>query len=145
MLAAQGGANLIYGAGMIELGVTFDFAQLVMDNEIFKMVKRVIKGIPVTDELLAIDVIKQVGPGGEFISHEHTYKNFKSEQSNTKLIDRRGRDAWLLDGGKNMTDRAYEDAQYILNNYKPEKLPEAAALRIREIIAETEIEYGVVK
>jgi len=130
---------------MVEMGVTFDFAQLVMDNEIYKMIKRIIKGIAVTDEQMAIDVIKQVGPGGEFISHEHTYKHFKTEQSHTKLIDRKGRDAWLADGAKNMTDRAYEEAQYILNNHKPEPLTESAASAIRKIIKEAEREYGVLE
>ena len=42
-MAAQGGANIIYGAGMIEMGMTFDVAQLLIDSEIFKMVLHTLK------------------------------------------------------------------------------------------------------
>jgi trimethylamine---corrinoid protein Co-methyltransferase len=143
LLAAQGGANLIYGAGMLELGVTFDFAQLMMDNEIFKMVKKVIGGIEISDEKMALDVIHEVGPGGQFISHEHTYNNFRIEQSQGRLIDRNNRTGWLNSGGQSMTDRAYEEANAILNSYKPEPLPESTVKTIGEIVEEAEKEYGL--
>jgi trimethylamine---corrinoid protein Co-methyltransferase len=142
-LAAQGGANLIYGAGMLELGVTFDFAQLLMDNEIFKMVKKVIGGIEVSDEKMALDVIHEVGPGGQFVSHEHTYNNFRNEQSQSRLIDRNNRTGWLNSGGKSMTERAYEEANAILSSYKPEPLPESTIITLREIVEEAEKEYGI--
>jgi len=143
MLAAQGGANLIYGAGMLELGVTFDFAQLIMDNEIFKMVKKAIGGIDITDEKMALEVIHEVGPGGQFVSHEHTYNNFRKEQSQSNLIDRQNRTGWISSGSKTMTERAYEEANAILQSYKPEPLPKITQLRIKEIIEEAEKEYGL--
>ena len=64
-MAALAGANLIYGAGMIESGVTFDCGQLVMDNEIARMIKHVVNGIPVDDETLAVEDIAGVGPFGD--------------------------------------------------------------------------------
>ena len=143
MLAAQGGANLIYGAGMLELGVTFDFAQLLMDNEIFKMVKKVIGGIEISDDKMALDVIHEVGPGGQFVSHEHTYNNFRHEQSQSRLIDRNNRTGWLNSGGKSMTERAYEEANAILNSYQPEPLPDSTVEALRAIVEEAEKEYGL--
>ena len=128
---------------MLELGVTFDFAQLMMDNEIFKMVKKVIGGIEISDVKMALDVIHEVGPGGQFVSHEHTYNNFRIEQSQSKLIDRNNRTGWLNSGGKSMTERAYEEANSILNNYKPEPLPESTVTTLREIVEEAEKEYGL--
>lgn len=91
LLAAQGGANLIYGAGMLKLGVTFDYAQLAMDNEVFKMIKKAIGGIEISDEKMALKVIHEVGPGGQFIDHEHTYYNFRPEQPQGRLIIRQNR------------------------------------------------------
>ena len=61
MLPALAGANVIYGLGMLELGITFDFAQLVIDNEIAEMIKHVVKGIDVNDYTMATNVIKEVG------------------------------------------------------------------------------------
>lgn len=142
MLAAQGGANLIYGAGMLEFGMTFDFAQLLMDSEIFKMILRAVSGIVVNDANMALDVIKDVGTG-EFVSHEHTFKNFKQNQVQTKLINRQSREAWLADGEKSFTERAYEAAINIIENHKPDPLEPAAKEAIRSIVENAEKEYGV--
>ena len=57
------GANLIYGLGMIEMGMTIDYDQMVMDDEFAKMIKYVVQGIQVNDETLALDVIHEVGVG----------------------------------------------------------------------------------
>ena len=128
---------------MLELGVTFDFAQLVMDNEMFKMIKKAIGGIEISDEKMALKVIHEVGPGGQFIDHEHTYHNFRSEQSQGRLINRQNRAGWLNSGGQSMTDRAYEEANKILQNYQPDPLPAAISERIKEIVLEAEKEYGL--
>jgi trimethylamine--corrinoid protein Co-methyltransferase len=138
MLAAQGGANLIYGAGMIELGMAFDFAQLIIDSEIFKMVLHAAKGFDVTEATLAVDIIKEVGIGGEFVSHTHTNKNFKSIQSNSSVINRKPREQWLDDGAKDMTQAAYEKAIEILETHVPTPLDPEAAATIRRIIEEAE-------
>lgn len=145
MLAAQGGANLIYGAGMLELGITFDLAQFVIDNEIFKMIKKAIEGINVTDVDMAIDIIKEVGPGGEFIGHRHTFDNFRKLQSYSKLIDRSMRDAWLMAGAKDLTERAYEEVEYILANHKPEPLANNVIEELRSIVENAEKEYAAKK
>jgi len=144
MLTALAGSNMIYGAGMLELGITFDYAQMVMDNEMARMIKKAVCGISVSDETLAVDVIKQVGTAGNFIGEEHTFKHMRT-QSKSKVIDRRMRDVWLDDGGKDFTERAYEVARSILEDYKPDFLPESVQAELRAIIVETEIELGVNK
>lgn len=143
LVSAMAGVNLILGVGMLEGGLTYDYAQILMDCEMIRMVRRITRGIVVNDETLAVDVIKQVGAAGEFISHEHTYRHFKTEHSQSKLTDRTMRDTWLANGGKDMTERAYEEARYILNNYKPEPLPSGVESKIRDIIAEAEEYYGL--
>jgi trimethylamine--corrinoid protein Co-methyltransferase len=64
------GANLIYGLGMLESGVTFDFGQLVMDNEFARMIKHTVAGIPVDDETLMVDEVHAVGAFGDFLSRD---------------------------------------------------------------------------
>ena len=141
-MAAQGGANLIYGAGMIELGMTFDLAQLIIDSELYKMVLHMIKGFEVNDETLALDVIKEIKTG-EFVSHPHTVQNFKIIQSNSEVINRQSREAWLAGGGKDMTTVAYEKAIDILENHRPDPLTEEQTAYIRKIVEDAEEEYGV--
>ncbi len=76
-MAALAGANLIYGSGMIESGVTFDCGQFVMDNEFARMIKHCVGGIPVDDETLAVDDIAQVGAFGDFLSLDATLRHMR--------------------------------------------------------------------
>ena len=71
-MAALAGANLIYGAGMTESGVTFDYAQYVLDNDMARMVKHAVQGIPVNDETLDLDDIHAVGSFGDYLSLDST-------------------------------------------------------------------------
>lgn len=143
MLPALAGANLIYGMGMLELGVTFSFAQLLIDDEIANMVKRVVQGITVNDETLAVDVIKHVGAGKDFLGQRHTRDFMAKEQSKPKLIDRRMRGAWMSRGGKSMAERANEKAIEVLENHKPTPLPDEVKKKFREIIERAEAEHGL--
>ena len=136
------GANVIYGLGMLELGITFDFAQLVIDNEIAEIVKYIVKGIDISDYNMAADVIKDVGVGGEFVSHTFTFQNFRNCQFDSRLFDRHMRDTWLDLGGKDLLERAREKAKYILETHQPEPLPAGTDALFEEVIAEAEAELG---
>jgi trimethylamine--corrinoid protein Co-methyltransferase len=136
------GANLIYGLGMIEMGMTIDYGQMVMDNEFARMIKYLVQGIPVNDETLAVDVIKEIGVGKDFLSHTSTYKHMRA-QSQPKLIDRRMREDWQAAGATDIYQRALEEARYILENHKPDPLPDDVMAAIRSIVEEAEAELGI--
>jgi trimethylamine--corrinoid protein Co-methyltransferase len=142
-VAALAGVNIVYGLGMLGQGITFDYAKLVMDNEIARMIKEVVTGITVNEETLALEVIRQVGAAGEFVSHEHTYKNFRKELSMNKLINRQNRESWLAEGGKDFTERAYEEAERIYKTYQVEPIEPGVAQSMRGIVNEAEAHYGV--
>jgi len=134
---------MIYGLGMLAQGITFDYAQLVIDNEIARMIKEVVAGIRVDKDTLALEVIQAVGAAGEYISHEHTYSNFRELASQNKLIYRGTRDAWEKEGSTDLTERAYEEAISIYNSYKVKPLPEDVISKMRSIVNEAEDHYGV--
>ncbi|ATW28860.1 trimethylamine methyltransferase [Candidatus Formimonas warabiya] len=127
---------------MLELGITFSFEQMVMDNDIIKMVRKVLKGIEISDETLAVDVIDQVGAGGDFLSQEHTIKYMRTEQSRPKILDRQMRYAWKDKGSKDLTAVAHEEAVSLLQNHKPEPLTESVQAELQSIIAEAEAEFA---
>jgi trimethylamine--corrinoid protein Co-methyltransferase len=141
-MPALAGANLIYGLGMIESGMTFDFGQLVMDDEFAGMIKQCVHGIPVNDETLAIDVISDVGPFGDFLSHDHTMAHMR-QQSQPALIDRRVREDWKAMGSSTIYERALEKARTILDTHVPDPLPEGVGEELRSIITGAERELGV--
>jgi trimethylamine--corrinoid protein Co-methyltransferase len=144
LIAALAGANLIYGPGMLESGITFDFAQLVLDNEFARMIKHTVRGFVADDEGLAVDVIRAVGPGGHFLSQDHTLAHMR-EQSQPELIDRKSMEDWRQAGSTDIYQRAVEKARSILQTHRPPPLPADAATEIQSIIEETERELKVVK
>ncbi|MDM8553395.1 trimethylamine methyltransferase family protein [Desulfococcaceae bacterium HSG7] len=145
MMSALAGANIVFGSGVLEQGITIDYAKLVMDAEMIRMIEIAVKGIEVSDDKLAIDVIHEVGPGGAFISHEHSFQSMRS-QSQTKLFDRRSRDDWMeISKGASMRDKAYETAINIIKKHKPCPLPEGASETMDEIVREFEKEVSFVK
>ena len=142
LIPALAGANMIYGLGMLESGITFDYGQLVLDCEFARMIKFTVGGIPVRDDTLALDTIKEIGPGGEFLTHDDTYAGMHG-QSKPELIDRKTRDAWQQAGGNTASDRALTKVRWILENHRPEPLPDEVLARIRTIVVETEKELGL--
>ena len=136
------GANLIYGLGMIEMGMTIDYGQLVMDNEIARMIKYTVQGIPVNDETLAVDVMHEVGPAKDFLGHDHTFRHMH-EQSQPTLIDRRMREDWQADGATDLHQRATQKAREILETHQPEPLPDEVLAKMRAIVEEAEAELGI--
>jgi trimethylamine---corrinoid protein Co-methyltransferase len=128
------GANLIFGAGMIESGVTIDYGQLVMDAEFARMVKHVVGGIPVSDETLAVEDIARVGAFGDFLSLEATLRHMRS-LSQPQLLDRRVREDWQERGGDDLHARALATARTLLAEHRPEPLPGDVAARVHDVVA----------
>jgi len=141
LLPALAGANVIYGLGMLEMGITFDLAQLVIDNEIAGMIKHAMNGVLVNDKTLSVETIKEMGVGKDYLSHPTTFDYMKS-QSQTELIDRRMREDWEAAGSTDMYQRAREKVIHILETHEPLPLPEETAVRLREIVEEAEKEVG---
>lgn len=135
---------MIYGLGMLESGITFDFGQLVLDCEFARMIKHTVRGFRVTDDTLALDVIEEIGPGGHYLMHEHTLKGMRS-QSRPELIDRKERGAWEKAGATNAYERAVAKARWILENHTPDPLSDEILANIRAIVDETEREMGISK
>jgi len=141
-VAALAGANLIYGAGMIESGVTFDCGQFVMDNEFARMIKSVVAGIPVTDETMAVEDIAKVGPFGDFLSLDSTLKHMR-ELSQPEVLDRRVREDWEARGSQDLATVARARALELIESHEPMPLDPDMAKQIRGIIEAADREEGV--
>ncbi|OLR57006.1 hypothetical protein BHK98_08780 [Hornefia porci] len=125
---------------MLEMGMTMSYEQLLMDQEFVKMTRRILQGIPVNKDTLALDVIKAVGPAGNYLAQKHTMKYMRSELSTTNLINRRMRENWEKHGSKTMDQVANEQAVEILENYKVKPLPDDVRKKIHDIVVEGEEE-----
>ena len=142
LLPALAGANLIYGAGMTESGVTFDAAQLVIDDEIARMVMFTVAGIGVDDDSLAVDDIHAVGPFSDFLSLDATMRHMR-EQSRPAMFDRRVREEWTADGSLDAYERARRKACEIIEGHRPPPVEAEIAEAMRGVVEAADREAGV--
>lgn len=137
-ILAQGlaGLNLIHDVGYMASGMACSCRQLVMGNEIVGMAKRFVQGITVDSETLAREVIEAVGPGGEFISADHTYRHFRRELWAARLLDRQNIESWIDDGRPTMEDRVDAEVRQILADHRPQALDDKAISELQRLQAE---------
>ncbi len=123
---------------MLEAGMTFSFGQLVIDDEIAAMVKRIVNGVSLDDELMGVDLIKKVGIGNNFLTQRHTLNNIQTEQVQATIIDRRMRGAWEKRGSKTLIESANQKAAELLRTHEPQPLPEDLIKELKRIVKRAE-------
>jgi trimethylamine--corrinoid protein Co-methyltransferase len=123
VLGALAGINVISGPGMLDFESCQSLEKLVIDNTICGMALRLVDGVRIDDETLAVDLIRKVGPGGIYLAEKHTLEWFRKEQfMPSELIDRQERKAWKAAGSKNIVQRASEIVKKTLKEHEPEPL-----------------------
>ena len=134
VLAAMGGSNYVHhAAGMLESMLTVAYEQFVIDDEIIGMCCKVLDGIPVDDEHLALEAINEVGPGGSFITSPHTMKHMRQEYFNGNGVsDQDSRAKWLEKGSQDARARARDIANRILAEEEKSCIPAEVEKAIRE-------------
>jgi trimethylamine--corrinoid protein Co-methyltransferase len=116
LLCALAGANFIHdSAGLMEFAMTVCYEKYVIDNEILGMVTRAVEGIKVNDDTIALDLIREVGPGGNFVASKHTRRFMRTEHYQPTLSNRNYRNTWEAKGSKVIWERAAEKVEEILN------------------------------
>jgi trimethylamine--corrinoid protein Co-methyltransferase len=136
LMVALAGGNFIHdAAGFLEFCMTASYDKLYIDNEIIGMVMRAVEGIEVNDDTLAFDLIKEVGPGGHFISARHTRRHMRSELYQPLLSDRENRGKWRDQGAKDVRQRAAEKVQEFLTKPPQSIIPEEVRTRIQQEIS----------
>jgi trimethylamine--corrinoid protein Co-methyltransferase len=112
---AQSGVNFIWGAGNLESTIAMSPEALVMDDEIAGYSLRFQKGFQVTDQEMALDLIREVGLGGDFLSNEHTLRNHRRVLTQARLAVRERRATWEAHGGHSYEEAASARVQQILS------------------------------
>lgn len=128
------GATLVSGAGTLHGAGVFSPQQLVADAEIFSWCASVAAGIEVDDETLAVDAIKQVGIGGNFLGQGHTRRHMK-DVWRPRLLDRTSWDAWVTGGRQSAAEKATALAGELLAGHEVEPLDTELTATLERIIA----------
>jgi trimethylamine--corrinoid protein Co-methyltransferase len=121
LASVSAGAEMMSGCGLLDGSKTLSYAHLLMEAEIYGIVQKVAGGIEVTAETLALDVIREVGPNGTYLSAKHT-RAHRGEIWRPGIWDRTPYDAWLAAGRDGALENAEEKAREILASHAPEPL-----------------------
>lgn len=141
MLRALGGGNIVHDLGYLESGLCGSLAQLAVCDEIVGWVKRALTEVEINDETLALDLIDEVGPDGQFLDTDHTMRHFR-ERWYPRLIERDNYERWLSRGGKSLTQRAADRVSEILATHKTQPLPANVARAVRGVVDRANRELG---
>jgi trimethylamine--corrinoid protein Co-methyltransferase len=142
LLSGLSGATLVHDVGFLDCADIGSLEMLVLNDEIIAMARRIMRGIEISDDTLMLDLIDEVGPGGEFMSATETARRCRAEIWVPALTDRESWVNWEAAGSPVMHDRIRTRLREILDEYQPPPLPEGAAEKIEEILAQAEARHA---
>jgi trimethylamine--corrinoid protein Co-methyltransferase len=129
-------SDMLLGVGFLHGSRIWSFAEMMMDCEIFSIIRKTLQGIVVDDETLALETIAAVGPGGNFLSQKHTLKHMR-ELFLPEFMDRRPFNEWE-EKKDDARDWALAKARRRLETHQPDPLDESISKEMGKIIASLE-------
>ncbi len=130
---ALSGTNMVHDVGFMDGAMSGSLDQLVLCDEIIGYARRIRAGINFDEKSFALDLIDEVGPGGEYITTGHTFKHFKKELWRPTLLDRAPYEGWAQEGRKDMRTRVHEKTAGILADHRCRPLPDEVAAQLDAI------------
>lgn len=133
-ISAMAGSNLNHDVGYLDFGRTGSLEMIVILDEIIDMVRRMVTGIPVNDEMIGLDTIRDVGSDGNFLTQPHTLKHLRTTQWRPKLISRMGYEKWAAAGSRSLLQRAEVRLDEILRDHLPLAVADGKAAEIQILV-----------
>ncbi len=115
--------NLIHDVGYLEYGSTSSLEMVTVADELIAMARHFVRGIPVTQETLALEPLQRVqsaDAGGIFLTDDHTFDHFQDALFLPELLDRSRYDTWVADGRRDLFQRSNTKARDILATHQPQ-------------------------
>jgi trimethylamine--corrinoid protein Co-methyltransferase len=126
--------DVLVNLGMFSTGLTVSYESLILDHEVFSLLKRFQEGIEVSKDHLAVDVIRKIGTWGSFLEEEHTLRHFKTENWYPDLSCRKLFENWTEDGSRDVHQVAHEQVNGLLQEKRQSHVAEDVALQLKRII-----------
>ncbi len=137
VLGALAGINIISGPGMLASVNCQSLEKLVLDNEVCRAAYRLIEGISIEDLSAVVDLVDSVGPGGQYLTKQHTRDNLMREHAiPSEVISRLSQDRWMQEGSKDSVSLAREQVAKILDSHRAEPLQEDLAAQLDSAFTE---------
>ncbi len=143
LLGVLAGADTFGHCGICGTDHAGSLVWLYLDNEVMEYVKRIVRRFEVNADTLATEVVRQVGPGGNFLAEEHTVEHFRKELWLPGAAwTRESWDAWAAGGKRSMAERIKDEVKRILDSHKPEPLEAETAKQVDSIVETAKRELG---
>ncbi len=139
--ALLSGANLVHDLGFMDAGMQGSLPLIAICNDLLGFLRAATRGLVVDDETLALDVVEELGPSGNYLAHDHTLKHFR-EAYYSKLADKWPHSQWVERGATTMEERAAKLVEEILAGHKPEPLPADIRRDLRKIVEREQSRLG---
>jgi trimethylamine---corrinoid protein Co-methyltransferase len=133
LLETLAGAQLAHDVGYLDGGMTNSIEQVVICDELIAYTKHFMRSLEINEETLALDLIDQIGPDGDFLSSEHTLEHYR-EDWYPKLFDRSQYDIWKRKGSKTLRERARDKALKLIETHRPDPLPAEVQKKVDAIV-----------
>ena len=146
LMAALSGADMVSGAGMLDFETCQSYEKLVIDAEMIGMSKRVVEGVQIREDPIALDIIQPMGHRGDYLSLPHTRNWWKKEfYLPTNLIDRGAYMTWIDNGANTIYDRAKSRVDEIIAQYEPPDISKELKQELRSITQSAANSFGMEK
>lgn len=122
LISRLNGENIVHDLGFMDAGLQGSLQLIAISNDLLGWIRAATSKVVVNDETLALDVIEELGPTGNYLEHAHTYKHFR-EAHYSKLADRNIFSNWQDKGSQTMAERSAQQVDKILKEHKPRVLP----------------------
>jgi trimethylamine--corrinoid protein Co-methyltransferase len=132
------GANIVHDVGFMDSGMQGSLQLIAICNDHLGFLRAATAGVLVNDETLALDIIDELGPTGNFLDHDHTMRHYK-EPYYSKLADKSQHSIWLKRGGASMEGRAAKMVDDILAKHRPAPLSAEVQAGIKKIVEREQI------
>jgi trimethylamine--corrinoid protein Co-methyltransferase len=133
-LAMQAGSNLSHDVGYLDFGLTGSLEEIVVVDEFIAMNRRLLNGIQVDRDTLAVEAIAETGPGGHYMTSDHTYRHMRGVQWRPTILNRYGREKWEAEGSLDLAAKANRKAREILATHEVPAPPAGVATKAEELI-----------
>ena len=141
MTALLHGANIVHDVGFMDSGMQGSLQLQVIANDTIGWLRAATAGVVADNETLALDVVEELGPTGNYLTHEHTLRHFK-EPFYSKLADKGTHSQWVDRGATTMEERAAKQVDKILESHQPAHLPADVQRDLKKIVDREQARVG---
>jgi len=141
--AALAGVNfMLHTAGWLEGGLVMGYEKFIMDVDQANMIGVLLNGVDLSENGMAMDALREVGPGSHFLGSEHTQANFETAFYRSTVADNNSFEQWEEEGSMDTAQRANATWKKMLEEYEPPELDASIDEALQDFMTRRKSEFA---